>query len=81
MGIEDYIGGGFQEDSRWKKEEEQCDEDGNVKRLDFLKKLKLDSFTALEQQTERVECPQCKKSSKYYCCYCIRPVMETSGFP
>jgi hypothetical protein len=36
------------EDVRWKKEAEDKDEDGNFKRIQFLKKLKLDPFTALE---------------------------------
>lgn len=49
MGVEDYKGGGFHEDGRWKKEVEQKDEDGNVKRLDFMKKLKLSPFTEIEQ--------------------------------
>lgn len=48
-GKAEYIGGGFLEDVRWKKEEEARDEDGNLKRLDFMKRLKLSSFDALEQ--------------------------------
>ena len=81
QGLEEYVGGGFHEDARWKKDKEAKDEDGNVKRLDFMKKLRLAPFTALEQQATRVECPKCKKSCKYYCYICMVPVMETSGFP
>jgi hypothetical protein len=47
-GVDEYAGGGFYEDGRWKKEEDAKDEDGNVKRLDFMKKLKLAPFSALE---------------------------------
>jgi DTW domain-containing protein YfiP len=79
--VQEYIGGGYLEDVRWKKEEEDKDEDGNVKRLDFMKKLKLAPFTALESQEGRKDCPVCKKSCKYYCYVCMLPVMETSGFP
>jgi len=46
-GNQDYTGGFF-EDNRWKKEEEARDEDGNLKRVEFMKKLKLSSFEALE---------------------------------
>ena len=52
-----------------------------MKRLDFMKKLKLAPFTALESQANRVECPMCKKSCKYYCYVCMCAVMETSEFP
>ena len=76
-----YEGGGYLEDTRWKKEEQDKDEDGNVKRIQFLKKLKLAPFTVLEQRTERSECPSCKRSCKYYCYQCMCAVMDTSGFP
>jgi hypothetical protein len=63
------------------KEEDLKDEDGgNVKRLDFLKKLKLAQFTTLESQANHFECPKCKKSFKYYCYICMCAVMETSEF-
>ena len=55
-GHHDYESRGYLEDVRWKKEAEDKDEDGNVKRIQFLKKLKLDPFTALEQQTGRALC-------------------------
>jgi len=67
MGIESYRGGGFTQDKRWQKEETQ--EDGNLERVSFLKKLKLASFRPLEAMKEgdRLECPKCHRMCKYYC--------------
>ena len=69
-------------DKRWTKEEE--DNDGNLERIGFLKKLKLASFEPLDKMNkeERQICPKCKKSSKFYCYQCVVPVGEHgSQFP
>jgi hypothetical protein len=42
-----------------------------------MRDLKLSSFEPFEKMKERVECPKCKKSCKYYCCKCIEPMVET----
>ena len=72
MGMERYVGGGFMVDKRWQKEGE--DEDGNLERISFLKKLQLASFAPLEALQDRIPCPNCARMSKYYCYQCFLPV-------
>lgn len=59
-------------DQRWQKEEQ--DEDGNLERVSFLKKLKLASFAPLEALEGRMPCPSCNRMSKYYCYQCFLPI-------
>ena len=72
MGMDKYVGGGYVQDKRWTKEEQ--DEDGNLERVSFLKKLKLASFAPLENLEGRVKCPSCNRVCKYYCYLCFKAV-------
>ena len=65
---------GFLVDNRWANDE------NTVARVQFLKNLCLSSFAPLDEMTERVDCPKCGKSCKYYCCNCIESVVK-SGLP
>jgi hypothetical protein len=62
--------GGFKIDNRW------VDADKAAERVKFLENLKLSSFKPLEQMVNRVDCPKCAKSCKYYCCNCMISVVE-----
>ena len=77
MGQERYVGGGFMQDKRWNKEE-AVDEDGNLERVSFLKKLKLASFAPIEAMKDRIKCPLCNRMSKYYCFQCMAVVGDYS---
>lgn len=59
LGMKCYQGGGYTQDVRWQKE--KTDEDGNLERVSFLKKLKLASFEPLEAMAKggRIPCPKC----------------------
>ena len=72
LGMDKYVGGGYVQDKRWTQGEE--DQDGNLERVSFLKKLKLASFAPLDNLTARKPCPGCHRFCKYYCYLCFKPV-------
>lgn len=77
MGVDKFRGGGFTQDKRWQKEKET--DDGNLERVSFLKNLKLAPFAPLERMKERLPCPGCNKTCKYYCFQCFLPIGDLSA--
>lgn len=47
----------------------------------YLHNLKLSSFAPLDKASERIKCPQCDRSKKYYCPDCFIPLVDKSLIP